>query len=573
MILLRKIRKILFVKKITNNQKNLKLNKHFFAYIKYNFVMAVCSAIQKGTKKMELLNFWLSRKGEDLDHESVLRFTRNMIQTNIIGDGIKETRSIDRWQHKQGIKLSKIIACLKRDELDKKNHIEDDQKLHAVCSYLEFVSKEYNNSRVMKIEPNFAIAREKFSISTWKEIPAKIFDDQGLNWQGWYKLQYLHQLHISEVDPSLIAYYPSLKHMREGREVRTRFGKYISKFKDLIFYDDHREKIDVRIKNIIDRFTISYSSDKEYEIDYFSDDVNQAENWRKVYSDTRNFKSCMSENDNIGFNYCTGMNQLFLAVVRSKINNSIISRCIVRNHIDDQGGGYIRFYPSCDESPASRFLKNHLADIGFGDRADFLGCFLRTDSDYSAPYLDGDYQRADYKVINGEPYLKISDSGDYLLDRTDGFANSDEDYYCCYSCGDRTDESDLTYIEHEDWCESCRDDAFVQDVNCEWIRRDEAIYCETDNEYYHENTNGIIYSEYHGGYFFDDDFHYNEFYCDWFADDVAFYIPDFVIDPECYGLSDGLLFKDLYQLPNGEFIAIGDKHHYLNLLNGSNYGS
>ena len=519
--------------------------------------------------KMELLNFW-NRDWGEVDLDELKRLTHELMQRNYLGYE-KSVRPIDTYIHKIGKKTSRIIATLKRSNIDTSNHLEN-EKLKLVCSYLRFISKEYDYQVLNKLEPALYEARQKYRTGAWIELPiSQLFEGQGLDIRAWNELNCLHHLHFSTVDPTLIAYYPSLKHLREGREVRTRFGKYVSKFSDILF--EYKDSIDQKIKIVVDRFLVSQSSELEYEIEYYSDDEDQAQNWHDVYFDTRNFKSCMSDNENIGFNYCTGFDQIFLAVVRSKINGSVISRCIVRKHSDNEknrDGGLIRIYPSKDESHPSNFLYHHLKDIGYIGYVDFEGLYLRTCEDLSAPYLDGSTNTAELKKIDGKSYFLVMCDGEYLLDQTSGYCEQVDVYYCA-GCDDQVPEDDLTNTQDGDMCESCLTNNYVIDRDGDTIHRDEAIYCESDGNYYHEDTNAIYYSEYHDGYYFEEDLKWNIYRNDYLFVDLPIYFPDldrtqtdqnFIPSAE-----DGGLLGDLYILPNGEYIFKRDKDYYLTKLN------
>ena len=91
--------------------------------------------------KMELLNFW-NRDWGEVDLDELKRLTHELMQRNYLGYE-KSVRPIDTYIHKIGKKTSRIIATLKRSNIDTSNHLEN-EKLKLVCSYLRFISKEYD---------------------------------------------------------------------------------------------------------------------------------------------------------------------------------------------------------------------------------------------------------------------------------------------------------------------------------------------------------------------------------------------------------------------------------------------
>ena len=94
-------------------------------------------------------------------------------------------------------------------------------------------------------------------------------------------------------------------------------------------------------------------------------------------------------------------------------------------------------------------------------------------------------------LTNDEDYVMSNYEAPVVLNDTCGRWG-----YCgmtCPYCGYLYNEEDLYYVEgyDESVCEACLEEYFIWSVCCGcYIHRDDAVYCETCNDYHHENDVG-----------------------------------------------------------------------------------
>lgn len=473
-------------------------------------------------------------------------------------------------QKRYGHSVSKYIATInKHDYISSHEH----NSTIAVSHYLKFILSNYGTYHLHRLEPQLNIIKENFASRTWTYLDEDIFKGILFNYDNFHLIQNLHKLHISTVDESLIAYYPSLKHLREGREVRTRIGKYLSKYASLIYGDLDSNELASKVKDTVDRFNLIYCDAKDFEVEIISDDVSNKELWNQTYNSNSIVHSCMS-NEDIGTAYCTGRGQLALAVVRHKNTKQTLARCIIRLHNDkvtDNQEGVIRFYPSVESSTASMHLKNYLADIGYSEYVSFEGIYLKTyehdNGSFYAPYIDGGINEADLKYINDEPYFLVSSYGDYTLDRTDLIANDGKDYYSCDCCGDSVHEDDSTYISCDEVsvCDSCIDNYYRTGIDGEYIHESNAIYVIDLDVYVHQDQldhHDIVYSEISHDYFHIDSVHYSQ------REDIFISLDDVIPVDFSTVDDDELIYRGhAVFLPCGAVVHKYDYDHFINLIN------
>lgn len=370
---------------------------------------------------------------------------------------------------KSGHKLSKYVASMKRKDTPTK----------VVCDYLKHVRSNIIAPTVNKIEPSIFRVMKLWTDNGWEYIDMiKLGMSENSN-KFLEHFQPLHNLHRSVTEPSMVAYYPSLRHMREGREVKTRLGKYLTTYKNDFNLSEGE------IKSVVEGYNGFLNSQSGWVVSFIDHDDEQG--WIDAYSDVSALRTCMSGEKAVRA-YAHSKSVLKLAILKNEAL-CIIARSIVR---DDDRKGYLRIYPAPDNAPEGRFLRDYLSAVGYKNEIDLNGCLLQaisTNHDgYVAPYIDsglnGD-QKGEVITIDGVSYIEVG-SGYLDLANTGGYTG---EMCTCADCGEGMGENDSTYIEYEDHsvCQSCADDNYTYAYTRHGqndIPNDRAVRCNTDNEYY-----------------------------------------------------------------------------------------
>ena len=390
------------------------------------------------------------------------------------------TEYLDRKKARKvtGFQIAKRKAqAAKRDG----SYLVDDPTLSAAV-YLEYVFTMLNHSMLERVEPAINRARAK----DWEAITLYDIVYQALKGRdtmlidtGLYRrVDYLHNLHVSEENSTQIAYYPTLKMMRQDRPVRTTLGKYLTRHASV--------------------FGLSESEIKSI-AEYYLSRVNARNNWLVTFETTKrgwidayatdHVRSCMKDEDAVGI-YAHEKSTLKLACLRNG-GGEVIGRCIVRDEGDKTG--WLRVYPDHNGSTEGRFLLDYLKANGYENRTNLDGCLLDYEvtscGDIKCPYLDcgeDGTQNVDVKYVDGKQYLFVTSSGDYCADRTDGVLENES--CSCDCCGDRCDEDDLTWIECDERsvCGYCRDENYTYARTrhgWQYVAADEAI--DVEGTYYY----------------------------------------------------------------------------------------
>ena len=276
----------------------------------------------------------------------------------------------------------------------------------------------------------------------------------------------LHNLHVSTEMPTQVAYYPSLRHWREDRPVRTSLGKYLTKYKELFGLSE------TDIKSMAEKHMTKINARAGWEMKFI--EHNDPNGWLRVYSSNA-VRSCMKGMDAVRV-YAHEKSVLRLAYLQDG-GGDIIARCIVR---DDDEKGWLRVYPDQNGSTEGRFLLDSLKAAGYTENINLDGVLLdciEQGSAYVCPYIDcgndGD-QTVDVIYRDGTHYLRVG-NGDYDATNTDGYVG---ERCSCDECGDSYAQDDLTYIDSEDRsvCSYCRDQRYVYAYG----RRNEEYYLADD---------------------------------------------------------------------------------------------
>lgn len=318
----------------------------------------------------------------------------------------------------------------------------------------------------------------KFVADEWKFPP---WENEGWaldSWQFW-----AHAPHVSEVDPTMVAFNESNAKLVKNVQTRMKPGKYLKRFYPHLSDEAVREW--------------SHKFDKlgrKNQLEFIGNDdpCGWVEAYRyAVQASDSGYTSCMHGENCVEVYACPG-NGLRLAVLRND-NGDVIARAIVKG--DEY---FVRAYTNRDEISANTFIQI-LESNGFTQDFDMAGVKLRyieRGNSFVCPYIDGDTDTAD---VCGD-YVLIRSDGEYVVKNTGGRASRNEPEYCCDICGDECDEDDLYYVECDDRriCQSCCEDNYVYAYgrrgNQGDYRREDCVRCRTDGEWYVEayaNSNGV----------------------------------------------------------------------------------
>lgn len=412
------------------------------------------------------------------------------------------------YNKNNGLKLAKAIHDARTPpdvEAERRNL---DYTLRA-CEYIKRIEGMYQVRD--KLEPRLKEIDEKFK-DEWTKI---YWYDLGLQSEWVDKLNYLfylHRVHVSLRSPLQIAHYPTLRHLRDEREVITKLGKYLTTFKDFIGIDDSV------IKSIVEKYNAVIASRTGWVVNFI--ESTDADGFERVYRNAK-VNSCMHGMEAVRV-YAHNKSVLRLAHTLNK-DGEIIARCIVREDLKQ----YVRVYPDPNGSTEGKYLLEYLKANGY-THGNLEGCLLKAiphedeEEIYVAPYIDagidgngsaGSAQSGELVTIDGKEYIEINVHGDLCLTMTNGYTDdvADEDHEECEDCGNLEHTDDMFYTYHEQHiCRDCIDSNYYY----AWIRRGEQDYVHGDyivevgDSYYHENhlsEHDIYECEASGDYYHIDD--------------------------------------------------------------------
>jgi len=395
----------------------------------------------------------------------------------------------DAYYKTNGATLAKTISDVRNPpdvEQERKNL---DYTLRA-CEYIKRI--EQLEKVRDKLEPRIKKIDQEFDAGEWTYMPWNsigITNEQGSNLSYLFNL---HRTHVSLMNPLQIAHYPTLKHLRDGREVVTKLGKYLTTFKDFIGLNE------ADVKDIVERYNAIVASRTGWEVKFI--ESTDAEGFVRIYRDCL-AGSCMKGVDAVRV-YAHDKSVLRLAYIQS-LSGDILARCIVREDVKQ----YIRVYPDANGSTEGKYLQQYLKANGY-THGNLEGCLLDAieyddDEDiYVAPYIDagsdgngsnGSAQNGDLIDIEGKTYIEITSNGDLCLTMTNGYTDDvqDEDESECDECGDIEHNDDMTYTHHDQYvCRHCIENnysfAWVSPNGQDYVHDDQVIHVGDDA--YHQNV-------------------------------------------------------------------------------------
>ena len=238
-----------------------------------------------------------------------------------------------------------------------------------------------------KIEPRLIQVYKNFDEGDWSHVYWYKLGIEGTRRERLDYLFKLHCTHTSIKSPLQIAYYPTLKHLRDQREVVTKIGKYLTTFKDYL------ELSESDIKAIVEKHNAIIASQSGWTLNFI--ESNDADGFERVYNNcTAN--SCMKGESAVRV-YAHEKSVIRLAYLTNGANE-IIARGLVR----EDRKQYVRIYPDPNGTNEGRHLLDVIKANGY-TYGNLEGCLLKAiehedDEDvFVAPYVDAGSSGSDRK--------------------------------------------------------------------------------------------------------------------------------------------------------------------------------
>jgi hypothetical protein len=332
-----------------------------------------------------------------------------------------------------------------------------------------------------------------------------------IGWEAVENQVHRTYAHISDEDPTKIAYAPSFAYAQKDRMIRTSVGKYLGKLFPSLFNQQQLQAISEKYQLAHTPPTLHMTPNTD------------ADGWEWVYEHATGFTSCMMYNrpsdrylavDACGANhpvraYAHPANKLSLAWIGIP-GVEVWARCIVNT----ENKTMIRVFGDQRIGPlleAAGYKHDAQAAL-FGQTLCIMPRASNPGEIY-LPYFDASCTvavlptaGADHLiVVNGENYNGSGGSSSgvtYMPTRPldqqslkcEDEDEDDDDMRQCDCCGDDTHDDNLTYIEDDDAnvCAYCRDRHYVFGIigrrhHEGYMHDDNAVHCVSDDRYYHDN--------------------------------------------------------------------------------------
>jgi len=416
----------------------------------------------------------------------------------------------DAYYKINGATLAKTISDVRNPPDVEQDRKTLDYTLRA-CEYLRRI--EQLEKVRDKLEPRLKQIDKEFNGGEWTYMA---WNSIGINNEQSQNISYLfwlHRVHVSLMNPLQIAHYPTLKHLRDGREVVTKLGKYLTTFKDFIGITE------TEIKDAVEKYNAIVASRTGWEVKYI--ESTDADGFVRIYSNCL-AGSCMKGMDAVRV-YAHDKSVIRLAYIQS-LAGEILARCIVREDLKQ----YIRIYPDPNGSTEGKYLQQYLKANGY-THGNLDGCLLQMiehddeDDIFVAPYIDagvdgngssGSAQSGELVDIDNRTYIEINTHGDLSLTMTNGWTDDveDEDMSECDDCGDMEHNDDMSYTTHGDYvcrhcCENNYSYAWINNNTQDYVHNDHVIWANDDA--FHEDcdlsAHDIYACEESGDYYHIDD--------------------------------------------------------------------
>ena len=290
----------------------------------------------------------------------------------------------------------------------------------------------------------------------------------------WHQLVLEHP-HISTTDRTKIAYTRDDNAGDADRQVTTTIGKYLARhfptLKDNVIRDISALYTATGIKIVHTTAEMLYHLNRGPKSCMQGSHFDLSQHPYNVYDPQYGWAMCVREEDGD-------------TVGRALVMIGDDEKYFVRSYLKPKdGSGY---------SHSDNTMEAWLQANGFAKQCSWEGELIKAiphdNGGYVAPYLDGDYKRAD---LNGDHFV-ICDGGEYGMDETSGRVEDTEDMIQCENCGDRFHDGDGYWAgawEDIHICNHCVENeytyAYSRRGNEYYIRQDEVI-C-VNGDYYDEN--------------------------------------------------------------------------------------
>jgi hypothetical protein len=225
-------------------------------------------------------------------------------------------------------------------------------------------------------------------------------------------------------------------------------------------------------------------------------------------------------------------------------DGEIIGRALVYEYLDDKR--FVRTYLSSSSggySNADDNLNAWLRDQGYTHDNDWEGCVMRYYEGRMdrplAPYLDGGVKDVEVFTREGVKLLRVTQEGTYHFESQDGSCTDNEDGEDCADCGSNIDDDDGYWVNADESsyvCQSCcdnnyyyaysrrgnqryiynenvvhvgdevYDEEYLSDNDIvrlhdgEYAHSDNAVYVESEQEYYDHDDEAVCYDDFNDEY-------------------------------------------------------------------------
>ena len=299
----------------------------------------------------------------------------------------------------------------------------------------------------------------------------------------WHQLL-LEWPHVSDTDPSRLAYTRDERAGEADRQVVTTIGKYITRHFPTLAAHQVRD------------ITALFAADQCKEVHTTAE---------MIYHLHRGPKSCMQwgeanadELEKHPYN-CYSPRLGWSMAIRQEGGDTVARALVYR---DSVRAYFVRSYTKNDSfSHSDTILEAWLISQGIKKRSSAEGAKLAkvsrgTDAwgnhRYVFPYIDGEVKTVDL----ADDHMLVTENGEYLCNNTDGTAD-DNGRSLCGDCGSREDTDDGYWVGmHEDsWvCDSCHDDyyyAYGRNGRQYYLHQDNVVlvhYTAYDPDYLSDNS-------------------------------------------------------------------------------------
>jgi len=287
---------------------------------------------------------------------------------------------------------------------------------------------------------------------------------------------HVHSLHMSVKDNGKVAYAENEAKLVAGVYTALSAGRYLQRF-----FPDLGEEA---IKEWAERCNAHIAP---ADLSFISS--TDKEGWVRIYE--KGPDSCMMGEGCVHV-YAHDKSVLRLAYLHR--GDEILGRAIVREDKME----YVRVYPNPDSTENTRYqtqLRVKLEEAGY-THGSLEGCLLdveENDDGYTMPYLDyGAGSAQSVEFVQNACYFRVCTCGGYPATRTDGTVQTEE-RITCDSCGDSYCEEDITRVYSEAHiCSGCLE-SYVEVVvsrrgTMDWVPRDDAVLCSSDDTWYSERV-------------------------------------------------------------------------------------